>query len=123
MKSKSEILNNLAQFTGTETYHRWSPIFPKAVATDGVIYLAEQCHSFWLLDVIGSVLPLPKVKSEAFLTAIFSKEQGKVVIDDGDGNVLYVQEIASPTFPLDEIRLFVTDGEEGMRVIMLPSEY
>ena len=123
MKSQSEILHNLAQCTGTEAYHRWSPLFPKTVLTDGVKWLAENAECFWLMDVIGSVQQMPKIKAEAFLTATYNKKAGKVVISDGDRDTLYGQEVSSPTFPLEEIMLFVCEGEEGIRVIMLPSEY
>ncbi len=121
MKSKQEILRNLANFTGTEQYHRWSPLFKNVVLTDGTMYLAEQ-GIFWLMDVIGSLLPLPIIKKEPFLTAVYNKENQLFTLDDGNGNVLYSQDIPSPTFPLDSIRLFVTDGE-GYKVIMLPQEY
>ena len=120
MKTQQEILSSLQQFSGSEQYHRWSPLFPKVVATDGVMFLARECCSFWLLDVVGSVLP--EFNSEEFLTATYNKEQHLFTLDDGNGNVLYAQQISLPTFPLDEIKLFVTDGE-GYKVIMLPSEY
>ena len=123
MKSQQDILNGLPQFSGSEAYHRWSPLFQKTVLTDGVKWLAQNAECFWLMDIIGSVQPLPKIKSEAFLTVSYNKEKGEIVIDDGNGNVLYEQDVVSSTFPLDEIKLFVTDGEDGYRIIMLPSEY
>ena len=33
--------SDLAQFTGTESYHRWSPLFPRMVLTDGAMFVAE----------------------------------------------------------------------------------
>ena len=123
MKTPSEILHNLARFSGTEQFTRFSPLFPKLLATDGIIYLAQECQSYWMLDIIGSVQQMPKIKAEGFLTVIYNKKAGKVVISDGNGNMLYEQTVSSPTFPLNEIKLFVCDGEAGMRIVMLPQEY
>ena len=123
MKSPSEILHNLARFSGSTQFTRFSPLFPKLLATEGVIYLAEACQSYWLLDVVGSIMPLPNIKKEAFLTVVYNKEKGKVTVNDGNGNILYEQIVSSPTFPLNEIKLFVCDGEGGTRIVLLPSEY
>jgi len=50
-------LSQLGSFTGTEQYHRYSPLFPNLVLTDGVKFFAENADCFWLLDVIGSFQP------------------------------------------------------------------
>src|ERR1022692_36091 len=123
MKDKSELLRNLPQFIGTEAYHRFSKLFPKTVLTDGVLYLADNAACYWLMDIIGSIQSIPEVKSEWLLKVTYNKAVAWVIVDDGNGNVLYKQKIASSTFPLDEIQLFVTEGEDGLRVVMLPSEY
>jgi hypothetical protein len=46
-------------------------------------------------------------------------------VDDGNGNILYTQNIEYTDFPLDEVHLFVSDLREygNSPVVMLPSEY
>jgi hypothetical protein len=41
-----------------------------------------------------------------------------LLCDDGNGNVVYTQEIPFTDFPLDEVRLYFANN-----VIHLPSEY
>jgi hypothetical protein len=54
-KSPERVTADLAQFTGTEQYHRfWLGI---NLLTDGVHYLAEEARCYWLLDAIGSYQP------------------------------------------------------------------
>ncbi len=48
-----DLRNQLSQFTGTEKYYR---ISPKAVLTDGTLYLAETASCYWLMDVYASHL-------------------------------------------------------------------
>src|ERR1039458_1638641 len=101
MKTKTELLQALPQFTGTEAYHRFNRIFPKTLITDGVLYLAENAECYWLLDILASIQTIKAVKSESFLTASFNKNEKMVRVTDGNKAVLYEQEIASTTFPLD----------------------
>ena len=52
-KKSSTLLDNLAQFTGTERYYR---INRKCVLTDGAKYLAETAGAYWLMDAAASYL-------------------------------------------------------------------
>ena len=109
--TKHQILNHLDQFTGTEYYY---PLWPKVMLTDDTKYLAETVGCYWLMDGIAShILHLPK--KETFAGC-------KLVIDDGNGNVLAKQHIRYTDFPLDSMRLYACWGEERW-IIMLPSEY
>jgi len=47
-------LSQLNGFSGTESYHRFSVLFPNLVLTDGVKFLAENASCYWWLDIIGS---------------------------------------------------------------------
>ena len=122
MKTKEELTQELPQFTGTESYHRFSPLFRNILLTDGTDYLAKNAGCYWLMDIIASVQHSPKLKAEPFQTVVFTKGKG-VVITDGNKNILYKQRVASSDFPISEIKLFVSDGGEGNKIIMLPSEY
>ena len=124
MKSKDQIKSELAQFTGTEEYHRFSPLFRNVLLTDGAKYLAEECGAYWLMDVIASHLPSVK---DHFAIAILTKTEGDKAFftlqDDVPFKTLFAhQTIKFTDFPLDEIKLYVIrDGEHW--VILLPSEY
>ena len=125
MKSKDQIKSELAQFTGTEEYHRFSPLFRNVLLTDGALYLAEECGAYWFMDVIAS--HLPSVTEDHFAVAILTKTEGDKAFftlqDDVPFKAMFAhQSIEFTDFPLDEIKLYVIrDG--GHWVILLPSEY
>lgn len=124
---------DLTQFTGTEEYHRWSPLFRNVIASDGAMYVAEQCGAYWLLDVIGSHMPqVPK--TEAFCVAILGKDAAYDgggwtfrLVDDVPSNKIYAtQKIEFSDFPLDEIKFYVEEAwMNGLRhwLILLPTEH
>ena len=117
MKNKQEILNNLAQFHGTDGYHKFN-LFTKLVATDGVIYLAKEAGCFWLLDILVSVQSMPNIKKQEMQVLLFDLKDKVVRIEDGNKNVLYTQKISATDFPLNEIEIWVENG-----VVLLPSEH
>lgn len=123
MKSKEEILSNMAQASGTEGYHRFSILFPKTVLTDGVLQLCKDAECFWLMDIIGSYQHklLPKEDFQVWTLTVKDKE-GVVVATDGNDNELVRQELEYTSFPLDNLKLFVHYNGE-LQVVMLPSEY
>lgn len=124
MKSQDQIKLALRQFTGSASFLRYSPsLFPQAVITEGVEYMADECQAYWLLDAISS--HLPSVKDD-FAVVILTVDDGKALLtiaDDSPANKVYVmQGIDYTDFPLDEIKLYVSfDGEYW--TILLPSEY
>lgn len=111
----------LTQFTGTSQYYRFHA---DAVLTDGVLWLADNAHCYWLLDVFYSYLFLLDGDKESFtvLTLTTSGRSGKVVIDDGNDNLIAQQEIEYTEFPLAQIKLYgCWDGQQW--IMLLPSEY
>lgn len=127
MKTSLEIMQiDLSNFTGTESYHS------HAILGTGLIYLTEGCHylrekssCYWLFDIISSILP--EIKGEEFWSVRLKKTGNEAIftVDDGNGNILYTQNIEYTDFPLDEVHLFVSDLREygNSPVVMLPSEY
>lgn len=83
-------------------------------------YVADAGEAYWLLDVIVSVQTLPRMKCEEFQVWILKVKDnsGVVTAEDGNGKVIYRQELEYTDFPLPEIRFYFTDS-----VILLPSEY
>jgi hypothetical protein len=117
-----ELHRHLAQFSGTERYHR---THPGLLATDGAKYLADAAGAYWLLDIVWSVLP--RIADE-FAVLELTVEEGTrravVVIHDGrePETTYHRQDIPYTDFPLPKIKLYIQQNERE-RVVMLPSEY
>ena len=88
--------------------------------TDGAKYVADAGEAYWLLDVIVSVQTLPRMKRQEFQVWILKVKDnsGVVTAEDGNGKVIYRQELEFTDFPLPEIKFYFTYS-----VILLPSEY
>lgn len=114
----AELKSNLHQFIGSEEFHRYKFFGKEILLTEGIYYLAENAGCYWFLDIIMSVYP--KWQNEDFVSVKMTVENqtAKVVIDDGNGRVLYQQSVGYTDFPLSEIMLYLTGG-----VLMLTSEY
>jgi hypothetical protein len=119
----SKKLEDLNQFTGTTRYYKhWSGCL---VYTDGVHYLAEEGGAHWLIDAVASYQLHPTVKADESLQEfqlwhLKRDDQGGAtltVLRDSNEPVLD-QHIDFTDFPLDEIKLYLTDG-----VLLLTSEY
>ena len=117
-----DLQTNLRQFTGTESYERWSILFRNFVLTDGTKYLAENAGAYWLMDAIAS--HFPAYRDEGFVVAKFTKKNRAwlLLLEDGNDNILASQKIGFSDFPLPEITLYVIP-QDGLWVILLPSEY
>jgi len=110
---------DLAQFTGTECWHRhWLG----KVYTDGVRYVAENAGAYWLIDEILIAQSRRKTKAEPFQHWVLKVDpehkRGTLVCDDGNNNVIFTKKIEFTDFCLSEIRFYYTDG-----TLLLPSEY
>jgi len=118
--SKTQLLNHLEQFIGTEFYY---PLWPNVMLTDGTRFLADTAGCYWLMDTITShIQRLPN--NEVFTSCRLAVNNGSatLIIDDGNQNVLATQKIPCTGFPLDSIYLYACfDGKQW--IIMLPSEY
>ena len=75
MQKATELLTNLAQFTGTDTYYK-HPLFSKYRYTDGVRYLAINAECYWLLEFIFGHQSNAKIKNTPF--------QVWTLVKDGD---------------------------------------
>ena len=123
--SPYELRNNLETFTGTEMFYK-IPLL-KTRFTDGIKYLADTANCFWLVTDT-SVIAKSLMNRSYFITIDFKKlsedmqdaigYEAIIEYGDGNGNVLETHRYHSTDFPLDNLRLFFTDG-----TLMLPSEY
>lgn len=129
MKSAHELRTGMDGFFGTEEYHKFSILFPKTVLTDGAKWLADNAECYWLMDIIGSIEeiiadePFTVVELTIQNKAQVHNHKALVKVDDGNGNVLYTQLIEYTDFPLNQVKLYANSGENGLRVVMLTSEY
>ena len=139
--SSEEFERNLAQFTGTESYHRWNKmLFPRMVMTDGVKYVASELGAYWLMDLIASVAPKLVDSGHRFMVAwidVREEENGdrnaEIIIDDGNWSPkndptqqfrekLHVQATWTD-FPADKLKLYIQPTFDNLILIMRPSEY
>ena len=127
--------SDLAQFTGTESYHRWSLLFPRMVLTDGAKFVAENggtSGAFWLMDAIASHQP-KALKNERLRDIQFWKL--KVTEKDGRKSAVLTcradsgekpaitQRIEYTDFDLPEIDIWVGPVDERTYCLLLASEY
>lgn len=112
---------DLAQFTGTETWYRHG-INRKVLFTEGAKFLADRAGAYWLLDEIAVIQPHDKrVAAEEFQVwklAVRPDHRATLTCEDGNGNTVFSKEIEFTDFPLDEITLWFANN-----VIYLPSEH
>ena len=123
---KDQLLDELRHFYGTEHYYRTNP---GLLVTDGVKFLADTAHCYWLLDMVWSYLPVLRKSRDTFFVVVLTKEgvrdPGAIfsIQDDIPANQTYAQQAIEYTdFPLDEIVLYLSATEEEF-VLMLRSEY
>jgi len=119
----------LEQFSGTDQYHRLSPLHGRLVVTDGVKYLCDQAGAYWLVDVIAShqrrALRDPMLQDIQFWTIRVDEEKRTALVtcarDEDD--VVIRQRIPWTDFPLAEQRIWVErGGPNDTWVAMLPGE-
>lgn len=107
--------SDLDAFTGTVEWHRIDS-FSRLKCTDGVKYLCEEGHAFWLIDAIASY----DRKEPVQFWHLEVKPDNTAVLtmnEDKDKPILVRQKINYTDFPFST-DIWVMDG-----VALLPSEY
>ena len=129
---KDQILSELSNYIGTESYNIFNYFLRDWVLTDGALFLAERCGAFWLMEEIGfAAKTYPSLVNEPFVCWTLKVEDHKAELTAEDGNekVLFHKKIDFTDFPLDQSILWVERGAWGpedrqnLFVIMLPSEH
>jgi len=120
---EQRITTELAHFTGSETFTRYSVLARNNVVTEGVKYLADSVGCYWLLDVIDSWAMTHKTEGFIVTKLVMNHESCDIALEDGNGTVLYRQHVSWTDFPLPEITLFSAKNDLGGWTHMLPSEY
>lgn len=113
--------DSLKQFTGSETFTRHG-LNRDMVYTEGVAYVMEVGHAYWLVDDIAIFnMCNGFVRREPFQVWKLTKNANgcgaKLVCEDGNKNKVFQENIKFTDFPLQTITLWVENS-----TIMLPSE-
>jgi hypothetical protein len=127
-----EILANLAQFTGDLARYR-HPLNPNVIYTPGLLYLAESCQAFWLIDAIASYYGTeqmnaaikrdPRLEYLQFWDLTVTESRAILTARaDSDAVAFIEQAIAFTDFPLDSMEVWA--GFDGQFwTLYLPSEH
>jgi len=110
-------LKDLDQFYGTEHYYN---TWLNTLATDGAKYLMDNGYAWLVTDAISAIKIDPKLRNEEFLVIklkLLKDGKAKMIIDDGNDNVLYEQ-IYEWTDAKKEVKLYFQNN-----VIFLSGEY
>lgn len=118
------IKKNLAQFHGTEEYHKH--LFPgksPILLTDGCKYVRDNCEAYWLFDAIQSYQDHATIKKSSFQIWELKHSMNDLswlltCREDTGKKPMISQEIEFSDFPIDYIKIWVID-----KVALLPSEY
>ena len=120
--TKTLTASDLRQFTGSENWYRHG-LVRDVLYTDGAKYLAEHGEAYWLLDEIAFAQRHDtRLAAEEFQLwkLIVDQEDDSAVLtcDDGNGRILWREDIPFTDFPLPEVTLYFCNN-----TILLPREY
>ncbi|MDX2241609.1 MAG: hypothetical protein NW224_13070 [Leptolyngbyaceae cyanobacterium bins.302] len=111
----------LQQFRGSaKHYPHWQKHF---AYSEGVKFLADQAHCYWLLDTIADLqCRISRAKLESIqIWHLEQHSEGHVVLkcleDEGTPPAI-VHEVEHRDFPMERFKLYLMN-----RVLFLPSEY
>jgi uncharacterized protein DUF6876 len=111
----------LAQFTGSETWHRHG-IVRNVLFTDGAKYVADQAGAYWLLDEIAlaqrAVKAVAREEFQVWTLAVKDDRTAQLSCEDGDDKTVFAKAIPFTDFPLPRITLWFENN-----TIYLPSEH
>lgn len=126
-KTIAEVLPDLGQYYGTLGYLRHRPFGgPSILLTDGARYVAETAGAFWLMDEIARGCKEWLLEGTGFVVVRLRVEENssaKLVVEDGNDNVLHEKAIWFTDFPRPGIEFYLQGGDGVEPVLMLKSEY
>ncbi len=121
MKSEKEIVNMLAQCSGSMifTIH---PTMEGVVYSEGVNTVVKECQANWLLLNLGMNIPFNEdLMNQEFLVIqlnVSEEKKATLIFEDGEDNILFTEEVGFTNFPLKSIQLWFTN-----KVLYLPQEH
>jgi hypothetical protein len=117
--SATDLRNELAHCTGTETWYRHS-LNRHMRYTEGVQLFAERAAGYWFLDIVGTEFFQLQKKSEFVLITLLVKGRKAIIlVSDGNENKLRRnRNISFTDCPEGEWKFYLTNN-----TLLLPSEY
>jgi len=112
-----KIKNDLLHFNGTNQYFK-NPLFPSINYTDGIVYVRKFCQANWLIiDILVGITELKKPDFLNITLKVNPNGTAQLFFDDGNDNILKIQDYPLTDFPLEKINFFYEND-----VLYLPSE-
>ena len=131
-QEQQNILNDLDKFTGTLQYFKASVLYDLNL-TDGINYLRNELNCFWLIDIVGSIQNLNKIKEnysfiihkikvnedKSFIFKSYKDYNSDLTEQENDLKyLLYEQKSEYTDFKLNEFEFYQVGN-----VLLLKSEY
>lgn len=119
--NKADLQAGLAQHYGSEVWYRHY-LIQSMLYTEGVKFFADSAGggAYWLLDKIALEVFFKYAKDNPFMSIKFlvTESVGRLSVDDGNDNVIFVCDVPYTDCPDGEWKFFLTDN-----VLLLTSEY
>ena len=123
-RTVSEVLPDLAHFTGTTAYVRYRQGGRTLLLTDGAKYVAEKAGAYWLMDIIALNCRDWLLEGNGFCVVELrvTGYEGRLRVEDGNGGLIHDQLIEFTDFPEPGLAFFLQPYMDEP-VLMLKSEY
>jgi len=115
---KTQLLNDLQQFTGTSTYYTL-PLYKRFQYTDGIQYLARNANCYWFIEFIfvNQTQSLLREPIQVWKIKVIDK-QAVITVDDGNNNIIKSFNLHFTDFTFDDFEVWLVD-----KILILPNEY
>jgi hypothetical protein len=129
-KSYQELEEIMNQSSGAGAHHELYPFYRTFIVTDGVKYFAEEAEAHWLIDIVGTHLPIIAKTEDYFFTVELNvnKEQKNegifAIFHEISGEKVRIlrQNIPYVNLPSGQYKFFLFHEEEYF-IMICPSEY
>lgn len=129
----------IERYQATGVFHRYSPIFPRVLLTDGMLHLCTHGECFWLADCIASLQQHRKVREceqlkehcQFWIVEKDCRDVTTLICTWDKNKIVLKEEIGITDFLLTEARIWVNKTwlspdagrDDWFWLFFLPSEY
>ena len=128
MQTQAEQKLDLSQFWGSASFTQYG-MFTKDVASEGVMYLAEEMGAYWLLDSLTACFMELKEKHDFLVIKLkpIHSHGMQILLEDGNDNLWYTHEVEFTNFNFSKLpvdfAIWAARNEIGSYTLYLPSEH
>lgn len=128
MQTQADVALNLNQFTGSASFTKYG-MFTKDVASEGVMYLAEEMGAYWLLDSLTACFMELEDKQDFIVIKLkpIHSHGMQISLEDGNDNLLYSHTVEFTDFNFSKVpadfSIWAARNEIGSYTLYLPSEH